>query len=118
MSDYKFTLPWGPSVNTYRAIVRNRFITSKKGREYRASVIARMHQLNLHGELLSGDLAIDVKLFPPTLRKYDVDNYLKPILDALTHAEFWGDDSQVVKLTVEKRQKFKCGKVELSITKL
>ncbi len=118
MSDYKFTLPWPPSVNGYWRTFRNRQIISKRGREYRISAKSRMEQLGLSGERVSEQLSVSVKLYPPTLRRYDIDNFTKAVFDALTLSGFWVDDEQVVKLTVEKQPKLKCGKVELSITKL
>ena len=39
----------------------------------------------------------------PTLPREDVDNLAKAVLDALTDAGAWGDDSQVVALTVRKK---------------
>lgn len=36
------------------------------------------------------------------VKKPDLDNLAKAVMDALTSIEFWCDDSQVVKLTVEK----------------
>ena len=39
--------------------------------------------------------AIDIRLFYNSKRRYDVDNRVKPILDALTKAGAWTDDSQV-----------------------
>lgn len=34
--------------------------------------------------------------------KPDVDNYAKGVLDAMTYAEWWGDDAQVVSLRITK----------------
>jgi len=41
-------------------------------------------------------------LFMPDRRKRDIDNTLKALLDALTHAGVWLDDSQVVDLRIRK----------------
>ena len=35
--------------------------------------------------------------------KPDLDNYLKEIKDCMTQASFWNDDSQVVRVSAEKR---------------
>lgn len=46
--------------------------------------------------------ATSIKLFYNTKRRYDVDNRVKPILDALTKAGVWNDDSQVDVIRVER----------------
>ncbi|NBW23084.1 MAG: RusA family crossover junction endodeoxyribonuclease, partial [Caulobacteraceae bacterium] len=38
--------------------------------------------------------------FPPDKRKRDLDNVLKSLLDALTHANVWDDDSQIDDLRI------------------
>ena len=118
MSDYKFTLPFPPSLNGLRACVRNRLITSKKGRDYFKKVSDIMDELDLSGELLDGNLSVSIILNPPTLRRYDVDNYSKSILDSLSKVEFWFDDEQVHTLTITKGEKVKGGNVILSINKI
>ena len=115
-SEYEFELPFPPSINTLRACVRNRLITSKKGREYFASVNDLMKALKLHGENMQGELSVIIKLYPPTLRKFDIDNYAKSILDSLTKCDFWGDDSQVTRLTLIKMNKFGGGKAEVKVS--
>jgi len=45
---------------------------------------------------LQGALAMTIELCPPDRRRRDVDNFDKAILDSLTAAGVWGDDSQVI----------------------
>jgi len=54
-------------------------------------------------------------LMPPTNARYDIDNRTKGIFDSLSASEFWVDDSQVQKLTIEKGGKIKNGMVSISI---
>lgn len=61
---------------------------------------------------LSGPLAVDVTLFLPRPKcakkriypnvRPDIDNYLKAVLDAVSDAEVWKDDGQVVRLSSAK----------------
>ena len=44
--------------------------------------------------------SVVVELIYNTRRRYDVDNRIKPILDALTHAGTWNDDAQVDEILV------------------
>lgn len=115
MSDYEFELPWPPSVNGYWRAFRGRQIISKRGREYRGEVIQQFHNNKLLGECLSSRLAVSITLHPPTLRKYDIDNWCKAPFDALTHAKFWLDDEQVDMLTVTKAEKIKGGRVIVKV---
>ncbi len=112
---YEFELPYPPSINGYWRNFRGRQIISKRGREYRTEAIGVLDDLGLTGEKLGGDLQVRVTIHPPTLRKYDIDNFCKAPFDALSHAEFWEDDSQIVKLTIEKGEKVKGGKLVFKV---
>ena len=118
MSDYKFELPYPPSINGYWRTFRNRQIISKRGRDYRAEAIESMQSLGLYNEMLSGRLQVSLTLHPPTLRKYDIDNFCKATFDALSHAKFWDDDEQIDSLSIKKAEKIKGGKVIVCVTKL
>lgn len=48
------------------------------------------------------DVEIELFLYPPWRRRWDLDNRIKPTLDALFYAAIIIDDSQVVKLTAYK----------------
>ncbi|AUR89918.1 endodeoxyribonuclease [Vibrio phage 1.134.O._10N.222.52.B8] len=115
MSDYEFNLPFPPSINGYWRTFRNRQIISKRGREYRAKAHDVMQSLGLDNEKLSGRLEVRIVLNPPTLRRYDVDNFTKAVFDALTTCGFWVDDELVCKLTIIKGEKSPPGNVEVSI---
>ena len=118
MSDYEFELPWPPSVNGYWRTFRNRQIISKRGREYRAEAMKEMQRLGLIDEALTERLQVHLTLHPPTLRKYDIDNFCKATFDALSHARFWEDDEQIDSLSIRKTEKIKGGKIIIRVTKL
>ena len=112
---YEFEMPWPPSVGSCWRAYNNRFILSKKGRQYRVDAIARLKELHLDGENISDRLSVSLVLNPPTLRKYDVDNFNKALFDALSHGEFWLDDEQVDKLIVAKGAKTKGGNIQIKV---
>lgn len=118
MNSYNFTMPWPPSVGSCWRAVRNSFILSKRGREYRKDAIEHLKAIGLHGELIDSKVSVSLVLNPPTLRRYDVDNFNKALFDAMSHAEFWIDDEQVQKLIVEKGGKIKGGRVDVIVNLL
>lgn len=116
MSDYTFTLPYPPSVNGYWRNFKGRQIISKRGRDYRKSAIECLNALNLSGENITKRMHLSVVINPPTLRKYDIDNWCKAPFDALTHANFWLDDEQVDSLSIKKGLKIKGGGITIMVT--
>ena len=84
MIDYEFEMPWPPSVNVWKSPFRNRMILTKKGREYRALVDEACILLGIKEEAVSANLAVSMVLNPPTLRRYDIDNFTKSLFDGLT----------------------------------
>jgi Holliday junction resolvase RusA-like endonuclease len=59
---------------------------------------------------IEGDLFVEIVCLLPRPKttklsrpKPDVDNYAKSVMDAMTQAGAWGDDSQVASLKVSKR---------------
>lgn len=118
MKSYEFELPFPPSVNGYWRTFRNRQIISKRGRDYRVEAVEVMRSLGLACENLTERFSVRLTLHPPTLRKYDCDNFTKGVFDALTHAVFWQDDEQVDRLTIIKSDKVKGGKVIVYVEEL
>ena len=108
-------MPWPPSVNAWKNPFRNRMILSKRGREYRVDALVALKELGIDKELVSSRLSVSLVLNPPTLRKYDIDNFCKSLFDALTVGEFWLDDEQVDRLIVTKGVKTKGGNIQIKV---
>lgn len=113
-----FTLPWPPSVNAaYRSIVikgHARTLLSKPGREYKA--IAAWEMLRQRVPSFGKQrVAVAVEVYPPNKRRHDLDNLGKLTLDALVPSVI-DDDSQIDRLTWERRGVVKCGQLRITVT--
>jgi crossover junction endodeoxyribonuclease RusA len=96
------TLPFPPSVNTYWRSVGGRVLLSKKGREFKKQVENERWKWQGLGLPWSGRLSCTIELYRHTKHKYDIDNYVKAILDSLQNAGFIENDEQVDQLTVTR----------------
>ena len=47
--------------------------------------------------------AVDLVVWAPNRRRFDIDNRIKPALDMLTHADVWEDDSAVSEVHAVRR---------------
>lgn len=95
-------LPFPPSVNTYwrhlsKGPLAGRTLLSEAGRNYREAVVRQLFSTSRIG---SARVKVDIECRMPDRRKRDLDNVPKALLDALTHAAMWDDDSQVDDLRV------------------
>lgn len=115
------TLPYPPSVNTYwRSVVikrRVRVLISEDGRAYRrrvaeAVMLARAAGFFPRAAALCR-LAVRIEAQPPDLRTRDLDNLPKAVLDALTEAKAWADDSLIDELTVVRLQPVRGGQIRV-----
>lgn len=57
--------------------------------------------LGKNWQTLTSPCHVSAKFFVPDRRKRDLDNLFKALLDALTHAGVWKDDSLVHSMYVE-----------------
>ncbi|KAA1258115.1 Crossover junction endodeoxyribonuclease RusA [Rubripirellula obstinata] len=96
----KLKLPYPPTINHYWRHVGQRVLISKKGREYRAAVSVYLRNKRI--ETLEGPLSVDIELHMPDRRRRDIDNVLKAMLDSLQWGGAFLDDSQVMRLAIEK----------------
>ena len=111
-------LPFPPSMNTYWRHVmigkHPRTLISEKGRRYRQDVIDECLVANVNDNL-SGPLACTLDLHPPCNRRRDCDNHAKAVLDAMTHAKVYADDSQIIDLRIRMLPKQPPGKVVVTL---
>ena len=118
MIDTFFPL-WPPSVNHAWRHVGNRTLLSAAGRDFRHEIGKYVSLLRLEKKLplesILGKLDVSIVLYPPDVRRRDLDNYFKAPLDALTHARLWGDDSQIKRLSDEWGEKTKGGGFRLVV---
>jgi len=99
------TLGWPPTINSYYGHARRgkklvKFVTSH-GQKYRDGVIESVHY-QLPGLTIDYRMYVEVTLYPPDNRTRDLDNYMKSMLDALTHAKLWTDDSLIDQLFIRR----------------
>lgn len=110
---FEVELPYPPSINHYWRRVGLRTLISREGRLFRQRVMAILAALGC--EPLHGPLAVEVDVHPPDNRRRDLDNCLKSLFDALEHGGAYDDDSQVVRLTIVKREPVMGGKTLVRI---
>ena len=84
-----------PSINNYYVKTQRGVFISQKGKKFRAQLIKDAHE-QLGGMIpLTGRLRLEVVMWVPDNRARDQDNILKPIQDAMIHANIILDDSQI-----------------------
>lgn len=96
------TLPFPPTQNhLYKHTRAGHHYLTEKGRVYYAQV----NHLVLAQEIAFGDLEkldVSILVHAPDNRRRDLDNMLKAILDSLTKACLWADDSQIDRLSITR----------------
>lgn len=104
MDRISLTLPYPPSVNHYwqtRVLRRGagyvpQVYVSGDGLRYQQAVAKHLNGI----PRFEGRLRVQILVQPPDGRVRDLDNVLKCLLDSLTEAGVWNDDSQVDSLLV------------------
>ena len=113
------TLPWPPSTNRiWRNVAvsgKPRTLLSQEGRVYRKAAADACLVARLAGKRLSDRLALRLVVQAPDRRARDLDNTVKAVQDALTHAGVWLDDSQIDRLLVERGPVVKGGRVSVTV---
>lgn len=101
------------SVNSLYRNFRGRSILSQRGREIKEDYGWQL-RTQYRGEPLKLPVEVDITLYYGDLRKRDIDNPLKVILDALKGIVF-EDDSQVVDMYVHKRFDKQSARIEIIV---
>lgn len=108
----KLTLPFPPTTNHMWGQVGKRKFLKKETVDFRFKVqIAAVEaDAKIHGRI-----GIFIALYAPTKRKYDIDNRLKSLLDALQNAGVFLDDEQVDCIWAVRRPPVKGGMCKVII---
>lgn len=110
------TLPLPPTVNHYLGQRGHRKFIKPAGIEYRKQVADIVSDAQIR--TLEGRIRMYVAVYPANRIKQDLDNRLKALQDALTHAGVWEDDSQIDDLHIVRRPVEKGGRVEVVILEI
>lgn len=110
-----FQVPWPPSMNSYWRNVAGRTLISREGREYR-NKMALAAIVGKFPSFPDGPVQVRITACPPDLRRRDLDNMLKPMLDALTHVNVWSDDSQIDDLRIVRGAPVKGGLMTVEVS--
>ena len=97
-------LPLPNSANTHWRHGRGITYLSKQGREFRERVVGLVKTVHPNHKPFSKRLDVTIDIHPKDRRKIDLDNRIKPLLDALQHANVFLDDSQIDRLEVNRRE--------------
>ena len=107
-------IPYQPSVNHYWGISGKQRFLGKKGKEFRQAVAEAC--LDLEVKTMEGNVSVFVALWPPDKRTRDIDNTIKPLLDAMEHAGVYENDCQINQLHVVRKDPIKGGACAVVIT--
>lgn len=127
---YELNLPWPPSLNHYKKV--GKIVKTKSGKLYQQRKNTchtekfYFDTYILHKQSMPPEWAkfadsatisfeVSVYLYPPDSNRYDLDNRLKVLLDGLVRAKVIKDDSQIVRLYVEKCNIIQHGQVKVII---
>ena len=115
---YELHLPFPPTLNSYYKQGKGwKQYISLRGKKFRADVEAEVEQQLVGVVDLPFDhkLNVTVVLHMPDKRTRDLDNYMKALLDALTKAGVWEDDSQIDQLAIYRGARCYAGAVVIAI---
>ena len=107
-------LPLPPSSNRYWRVARGRVYTSKDALDYRDMVAGAM--MVAGSAKMDGQLAICIEFAQTDRRRWDLDNRIKQLLDALQKAGAYDDDGQIVQIQATKLPPVRGGLCIVTIT--
>jgi crossover junction endodeoxyribonuclease RusA len=113
-------LPYPPTINHYWRHVGRKVLISAGGRAFRQNVLAEVVHSHGNARFAAADrLAVAITVAPPDRRKRDLDNLLKPLLDALEKAGIYANDAQIDDLFISRLpvDPAGVGKIQVTITK-
>lgn len=92
----RLELPFPVSTNHYYRISGRQLRISREGKAFANQLWWMVRQQQPRLKMFEGPLRIHVDLFPPDLKRRDLDNYSgKALYDALQRAQVFKDDRQI-----------------------
>lgn len=77
-----------------------------------------MHVIGKIDEPIKERVSVRIFAHMPDNRRRDLDNINKSLLDSITHAGVWLDDSQIDELHVTREEAIKNGLIKIIINKI
>lgn len=112
---WKGDLPFPPSLNRYYRHVGAKVLICKDGRLYRKKLETMLQGV----KPITGRIELRVDVYPPDMRRRDLDNLLKGLQDAMVHGGLMGDDSQIKRLIMEMHEPDRpAGRVNVTLTRI
>lgn len=112
----RLMLPMPPTINHYFGRNGSRTYLPAKVTKYRqevADIVAAAGHATMEGRI-----AMYVAVHPATKARQDLDNRLKGLQDALTHAGVWLDDSQIDDIQIVRREVIRGGRAIVLVQEL
>ena len=111
-------LPWPPSGNTYkrhRALPNGVIVAylTARAKAFMAEAVLRVR--TARGEKPAGRLRVTLEIFPPTRRKFDLDNAAKCVLDSLQQGGAIRDDADIDDLRILRLPVERGGRVRVTV---
>lgn len=97
--------PLPPTINHYYKQAKGRTYISADGQSYRETVGWYLRQKGCHPDApryVSERLQVHIKLYQSDRRRWDIDNRVKVLCDALQHGGAYKNDAQIDVLLVER----------------
>jgi len=89
---------------------------NQKGVSYRQLVNLVVKKEYPKHNTIDKPVKVKIDFYPPDKRKRDVDNVLKCLLDSLTKANVYRDDSLIIDLRIRKMEMIRnAGKIEVVV---
>jgi len=113
---YEFYTEFPPTVNNYYVKTQRGVFISHKGRKFRDALAESLHAQIGADAHIDYPVLVEVILHMPDKRVRDLDNYMKPLLDAITKTGFWDDDSLIDQLFIYRGEVTSSGKVFIRVS--
>lgn len=117
MTSYALSLPFPPSGNTYYRRSGHIMHLSAAGRAFKVECAKQIAATMGEVDKIEGRVGVQIELFRKDRRTYDIDNYVKSVLDVLK-GTFFEDDRQVDWLIVKRREVTPPGFCEVVVSEL